>query len=272
MPIKKVTHSENSNKKRDCFFKIILNSREEHSQIFMPKRKSIIPKSKRDLSKKVKAKLIGKIGEISGVGCGDALYLRPYTDDEQLIEEISEATGEKKSAVAQKLLHLALHTSPNVRERESRQLELLDWLIVNEKHKAAQNDVAEARLERLEEHSKEIEKLLQATAENSRFTRIIVSEIYCMVSVCMSYANQIFTKLIEYFSPQEVERKNSTDFANRNILGLIEHSLTELEKLSEHHDLDLENEQPELLYLFTKIETIKSRLFSEPNQPTSQQN
>lgn len=238
----------------------------------MPKRKSIIPKSKRDLSKQVKGKLIGKISGISGVGFGDALYLRPYRDDEQLIEEIAEATEEKKSAVAQKLLHLALHTPIDERMRESRQIELLDWLIINEKHKAAQADVAAAKLERLEEHAIELEKLLKETTENSRFTRIIVSEIYCMVSICMSYANQIFTKLIEYFSPNEVERKNSTDFANRNILGLIEHSLTELEKLSEHHDLDLGNEQPELLYLFTKIETIKTRLLTEPNQPTSQQN
>lgn len=226
----------------------------------MPKRKSIIPKPKKDLSKKAKGNLIGKISEISGVGCGDALYLRPYKGDEQMIEEISEATGEKKSAVAQKLICLALHASRDGRERESRGIELLDWLITNEKYKAAQQDVAEARLERLEEHARELEKLLQAAAENSRFTRIIVSEIYCMVSVCMSYANQIFTKLIEYFSPHEVERKNSTDFANRNILGLVEHSLLELEKIAEHYELDLEEAEPELLYLFTKIEKIKERL------------
>ncbi len=235
----------------------------------MARRKSIIPKLKKDLSKRVKGKLIGKISEISGVGFGDSLYLRPYRDDEQMIEEIAEAIDEKKSAVAQKLLHLALHTPVDEKERESRQIELLDWLIINEKHKAVQNDVVDARLERLEEHAIELETLAKETAENSRYTRIIVSEIYCMVSICMSYANQIFTKLIEYFSPVEIERKNSTDFANRNILGLIEHSLTELEKFSEYHDLDPENEQPELLYLFTKIEKIKERLLSQPNQTIS---
>lgn len=238
----------------------------------MLRRKSIIPKPKKDLSKRIKGKLIGKISEISGVGSGDSLYLRPYRDDEQMIEEIAEAMDEKKSAVAQKLLHLALHAPVDERMRESRQLELLDWLIINEKHKAAQNDVMEARLERLEVHAIELEKLADETAENSRFTRIIISEIYCMVSICMSYVNQIFTKLIEYFSPNEVERNNSTDFANHNILGLIEHSLTELEKLTEHHDLDLENEvEPELLYLFTKIETIRERLLSQPNQKISEQ-
>lgn len=229
----------------------------------MPRRKSIIPKSKRDLSKRVKGKLIGKISEISGIGFGEALYLRPYLDDEQMIEEISEATGEKKSAVAQKLLHLALHIPVDERARESRQLELLDWLITNEKHKAAQNDEAQIRTERLEEHSRELEKFLREATENSRFTRIIVSEIYCMVNVCMSYSNQIFTKLIEYFSPVEIERKNSADFANRNILYLVEHSLSELEKIAEHHRMDLEENEPEMLYLFTKIEKIRERFLSE---------
>lgn len=214
------------------------------------------------MSKQVKGKLIGKISEISGVGFGDALYLRPYVDDEQMIAEISEATGEKKSAVAQKLIRLALQTLPDEQARESRQLELLDWLIINEKHKAARSDVAEVRLERLEEHAKELEKLLKEVAENSRFTKIIVSEIYCMVSVCMSYTNQIFTKLIEYFSPNEFEKNNSTDFANRNILGLVEHSLSELEKIAEHYKIDLEETEPEMLYLFTKIEKIKQRLIS----------
>jgi hypothetical protein len=72
--------------------------------------------------------------------------------------------------------------------------------------------------------------------------------------------NQIFTKLIEYFSPVEIEKKNSTDFANRNILGLVEHSLSELGKIAEHHNIDIESLEPEMLYLFTKIEKIRARL------------
>ncbi len=81
-----------------------------------------------------------------------------------------------------------------------------------------------------------------------------------MATICVSYLNQIFTKIIEYFSPIEIERKNSADFANRNVLGLIEHALSELEKMSEHHNFDSEAVEPEMLYLFTKIERIKARL------------
>ncbi len=87
----------------------------------------------------------------------------------------------------------------------------------------------------------------------------------------MSYLNQIFTKLIEYFSPVEIEKNNSTDFANHNILGLVEHSLSELEKIAEHHNLDIETVEPEILYLFTKIEKIKARLLPQSIQSNSEQ-
>jgi chloramphenicol O-acetyltransferase len=114
-----------------------------------------------------------------------------------------------------------------------------------------------------------MEALLQRAEENSRFTKILVSEIYCTANVCMSYLNQIFTKLIEYFSPVEIEKKNSTDFANRNILGLVTHSLSELEKIADHHGLNAENSDPEMLYIFTKIEKLKAKLLSSTIQSNS---
>lgn len=237
----------------------------------MQNAKDILEKSNNALRKQIKGKLIGKISTISGVGFGEALYLRPFKQDESLIEEIAEVTGEKKSAVAQKLLHLVLTASPSESERENRGLELLGWLINNEKHKSAERDVQTARLERLEEHAREMEILLRKAEENSRFTKILTSEIYCIANVCMSYLNQIFTKLIEYFSPVEIEKKNSTDFANRNILGLVEHSLSELEKIAEHHDFDIESVEPEMLYLFTKIEKIRARLLPSAIQSNTEQ-
>ena len=115
-------------------------------------------------------------------------------------------------------------------------------------------------IERLEEHAREMESYLTEMAEHSRFTRILASEIYCTSVVCMSYLNQIFTKLIEYFSPVEIEKKNSTDFANRNVIGLIEHALREIENLEAHHDSDSDIANAEMLYLFTKIEKLKQRL------------
>lgn len=220
------------------------------------------------MHEKKKRNLIGKMSEIGDEALGDSLYVRPFEQDAKMINEITRATGLKKGTVAQKLIRVALTGGRvNFAGERMREKELLEWMVNNEKHKAIKADVGEVRLERLEEHAKELEKTLREAAENSHFTRVLASEIYCATVVCMSYLNQIFTKLIEYFSPVEIEKKNSADFANRNILGLVEHSLTELEKLSLHHELELESIEPEMLYLFTKIEKIKARLLPPNGSP-----
>ncbi len=213
-----------------------------------------------------KRKLIRKINEIESGAAGNSLYVRPFETDERNIAEIANATGEKKSAIAQKLLHLALRGKQFDFGGENREKNLLEWLVNNERHKAMREDAIAVRIERLEEHARSLERTIENLHENTRLTRVLASEIYCATNICVSYLNQIFTKIIEYFSPFEIERKNSSDFANRNVLGLVEHSLNELEKLSEHHDLNLEEIRPETLYLFTKIERIKARLLPLNNQ------
>ncbi len=207
-----------------------------------------------------KERLIEAVGGVSSDVYGEPLYLRPYEQDDKLIAELARALGVKKAQIAQKLLHLALRDKTIELPNDKRQAEKLDWLIGREKHRAVQDDLQTARLERLEEHARQLERLIERSAENTRFVRVLTGEIFCITSVCMSYLNQIFRKLIEYLSPNEVEQKNSADFADRNILGLIEHSLVELEKIGEHHNLDLSEVEPEMLYLFTKIEKIKQRL------------
>ena len=207
----------------------------------------------------LKKKLIRKIENVEDDPLGDSLYLRPYKKDLEIINEISRVSNKKKSEIAQKLLRLALRGKKFEFSSEKDEVKKLDWLIFNEKHKIAERDVFAARLERLEEHARELEKTTKQTEENSHIIKMILTEIYCISVVCMSYLNQIFTKIIEYFSPVEIERKNSSSLANQNVLGLIEHSLAELEKLSEYYDFNLEILEPEELYLFTKIEIIKER-------------
>jgi len=216
-----------------------------------------------------KRKLIGKTNNIEAEVLGESMYVRPYKQDEKKIAELARASGEKKSVITQKLIRLALRGKQFDFTDEKSELKKLDWLINNEKHKLIKSDCLDARVERLEEHARTMEKLAQKQTENSYLTGVLVSEICCMTNVCMSYLNQIFTKLIEYFSPVEIEKKNSTDFANRNILGLVEHSLVELEKIAGHHNFEAEIIEPEMLYLFTKIEKIKAKLLQSSIQTNS---
>lgn len=200
------------------------------------------------------------MNEVSKETFGETLYFRPFAEDDEIINQIIIETGEKKSRVAQKLLHLAINGKQFDFDVDKRQLSKLDWLVNCEKHRAIKDDVRDALVERLEEHAREMKSRLTEITENARFTKILAGEIYCVAVVCMSYLNQIFTKIIEYFSPVEIEKKNSTEFANRNALGLIEHALSELENLEAHHDTGSEITQTEMLYLFTKIEKIRQRL------------
>ena len=209
-----------------------------------------------------KRKLIKKLSEVAGNTYGEPLYLRPYETDDKSIGEIARAAGVKKSAIAQKLLHLALAGKTYDFPSEKQELNKLEWLITNEKHKLIRADVFDARLERLEEHARQMETLNQKTAENSHFIRILISEIYCMTNVCMTFLNEIFTRIVEYFSPVPIEKQNSVAFANRNVLVLVEHSLAELKRMSQHYDPELEEIEPELLYIFTKIEKLRRRILS----------
>ena len=209
-------------------------------------------------------KIIGKMNEVSKETFGETLYFRPFAKDDEVINQIIRQTGEKRCQVAQKLLRLAIEGKQFDFDTDKKHLSKLDWLVNCEKHRAIKDDVRDALVERLEEHAREMESRLLEIAENARFTKVLASEIYCVAVVCMSYLNQLFTKIIEYFSPVEIEKKNSTDFANRNALGLIEHALAELENLEAHHDTNSENTQTEMLYLFTKIEKIRQRLLPMP--------
>ena len=210
-----------------------------------------------------KRKVIEKTNGISSNSFGEALYFRPYQADDKTISEIARSTGEKKSAVAQKLVHIAL-SGKQVKFGKNRAEEKLDWLIKNERHRTAKADVVDTRIDRIEEHGKQTEDLLTQIVETSRQTLILTTEVFCMTNVCVSYLNQIFTKLLEFLSPVELERTNSSTFANHNIQGLIEHAMTDLKALGEHYSGPPSDFLPEALYLFTKIEKIKERLATSP--------
>lgn len=238
----------------------------------MLKKNNILEKSEQDYQLKTKTNLVEKIKDLSSSTYGEALYFRPFGDDDLMIEEIAQIMNEKKSAVAQKLLHLVLRTAPRLSMRENRQIELLEWLVENAKHRSAADEHLTARIERLEEHAGETETILKRTEESSHFIKMLVMEIYGLTTICVTFLNQIFTRLVEYFSPVEIEKKNSVEFANRNVLGLIKHALSELEKIAAHHHLSSDEIEPEMLYLFTKIDILKTRLLTDNISFGSEQN
>lgn len=204
-------------------------------------------------------KVIKKIDGISARSFGGALYFRPFSGDDKAIEQIAASTGESKSAVLQKLVRCAL-TGENVKIGEDETEEKLDWLIRNERRRSAVEGPVAERLARLEEFARETEERLDVLSENALASLALAREIFCMTDVCVSYLNQIFTKLLEFLSPLEIERRKSSDFANRNILALIEHSLSDLEGFAEHHRMHHQHAVIESPFFATKLEKIYDRI------------
>ena len=86
------------------------------------------------------------MNEVQSDFTGNSLYVSPFQKDKQSISEIARTTGEKKSAIAQKLLHLALCGKQIDFADENREKNLLEWLVNNEKYKAVKADVQEAKV------------------------------------------------------------------------------------------------------------------------------
>ena len=217
-----------------------------------------------------KRNLIEKTSGVSVESFGGPLYFRPFLSDDKTITEIAKSTGEKKSAIAQKLVHTAL-SGKQAKFGENRTEEKIDWLIRNERNRIVNIEAVDNRLSRLEEHCKQTEEMLLEVTDTSHQTAFLATEMFCMTNICVSLLNQIFTKLLEFLSPVELERTNSTTFANQNILGLIENSMADLEALGDHYNSSLSNVPPEALFLFTKIEKLKERLSNSPMSVTRDQ-
>lgn len=215
------------------------------------------------MKEREKRNLIEKTSGIRIESFGGPLYFRPFLADDRTISEIAKSTGEKKSAIAQKLVHIAL-SGKQAKFGENRTEEKIDWLIRNERNRSVNIEAVDNRLNRLEEHSKQTEEMLLEVAEDSRQTAFLATEVFCMTNICVSLLNQIFTKQLEFLSPVELERTNSTTFSNQNILGLIENSMADLEALGNHYNSSLSNVPPEALFLFTKIEKLRERLSNSP--------
>lgn len=209
------------------------------------------------MRRREREKIIEKTLDFSGFTFGEPLYFRPFETDGKKIAEISKFTGEKKSAVAQKLVHLAL-AGKDIKFSESRLEEKLDWLIKNVRQSGAVDENIATQLEEISERLETTQNEVNELVKNAARTFAITTEIFCMTSITISSLNQIFTKLLEFLSPIEVERKHSVDIANQAMAALIEHSVDDLHRCNSHHGIEQFERSSDDLYIYSKIEKLKN--------------
>lgn len=209
------------------------------------------------MRKRERENIINKTAGFSETSYGQPLYLRPFETDDKKIAEISRFSGERKHAIAQKLIHLAL-TGKNFKLAENNLEEKIDWLIKTERQNRSNDEATVERLDEICERLGDIETMLGPLSENARTSSRISLELYCMLSIAVSSLNQIFAKLLEFLSPIEVERSRSFDVANGAMANLISHSILDLEKCTAFHELGKCAEP----FIGTKKAKLKERITS----------
>ena len=114
-----------------------------------------------------------------------------------------------------------------------------------------------------------MESELENALELLRQASSLTTEISSMSSMSISSLNLVFTKLIEYSSPETSDRKQSVVIASTAMAELIEHAVSDLKKCLLFHEHVAGNESLHNSYLATKVRILKQRIDSLP-KPANQ--
>ena len=196
---------------------------------------------------------------------GRPISVRPYDEDHKKLDEISAETGENKAAIVRRMIHFAL----NERRQHfaaGRCQEKLDWLVRTGRQNETVNFSLAENLVAIGESVERVETELENLSDLLQIVTSLITEIYSMSSMSISSLNLVFTKLIEYASPEPKDRKESVVIASTAMADLIGHAVTDLRKCLLFHEHVTGDESLSKSYLGTKIQILKQRIESLPQR------
>lgn len=199
---------------------------------------------------------------------GKSIFVRPYDSDLKKIVELSLDTGEAKSAIARKLIQRALSEN-QWKVKQDRFENKLDWLISTCRENQSELHSISEQIGDLNAKEDLSREAIKTMSENAMTSTTLIREVYCMLSITVSSLNQIFTKLLEFSSPNQPERQHSIDIGNAALANLIAHSILDLHKCAAFHGLKLDFNSGADLYVGTKIQVLKERLSGGSLNPKS---
>lgn len=207
--------------------------------------------------------IVGKLDEIEYEKCGGSLYLRLLESDEKKIEDLAKLSGEKRSVIAQKLIHAALSNDRidlGPRKLESK----VDSLIKYDREARLVFEMIfdrlSDRLNDLDERVGSVEEKLETSQEDRQSSTVLLREVYCMLNVAVSSLDLTLSKLIEYASPNDLERTNCGLVADTVMAKLLAHSVRDLARCFTFHNIDFDENLANELYVPTKIKPLKERI------------
>ena len=101
----------------------------------------------------------------------------------------------------------------------------IDWIIRTERENQTDLRNLLSLFDGLNEQTERLSDNVKSLSDDSLNTTVLLREAYCMLNITVSSLNQIFTRLLEFLSPNQSERENSIDIGNAFLANLIAHSI-----------------------------------------------
>lgn len=200
--------------------------------------------------------ILARMDEAPDTKPGQPICIRPFSTDDEKLDEIVKETGEVKSSLVRRMIRFALSD-----KRESfasdRCQGKLDWLI---KHGRKGDDVSSqmaSRIDSILDRLEAVENEVKVLAENSRQVTTFLREFYCMTSILVSSQNLTLTRLLEFSSPSPNEREQAVLIAAAARANQIGEAVKDLTQFAAFHDMHFGDDDPDQLFLLTKVKAIK---------------
>lgn len=209
----------------------------------------------------------GKLGNETDQRQGRPMCIRPYLSDEKKLDEITEETGEGKAAIVRRMIRFALSDKQqNFATNQCR--DKLDWLIKNGRGNPEGSTILNSRIEEILERLGSLENRIENISDILHQLAFLLREIYCLSSISFSSQNLIFTRLLEFSSPDAEERQQSVIIAAAALGNQIAQAVKDLNKLEVFHGIDSEQDRPHDFYILTKIKAIQDLVAAHSSRPT----
>jgi len=214
--------------------------------------------------------ILARMDETEDATPGEPICIRPFSTDDEKLDEIVKETGEVKSSLVRRMIRFALSDQRGSFASDRCQGKL-DWLI---KHGRKSDDVSSQIGKQLDDilaGLEAVENEVKILAENLRPLPTFLRELYCMTSILVSSQNLMLTRLLEFSSPNPKEREQAVLIAAAARANQIGEAVKDLTQFAAFHDIHLSDGTLDELYLLTKVKAIKdliaaSSLHSNPRK------
>ncbi len=187
---------------------------------------------------------------------GEPICIRPFSTDDEKLDEIVKETGEVKSSLVRRMIRFALSDQRGSFASDRCQGKL-DWLIKQGRKSDDVSSQVGKQLDDIRERLEAVENEVKNVAENLRSLPTFLHELYCMTSILVSSQNLTLTRLLEFSSPSPKEREQAVLIAAAARANQIGEAIKDLSQFAAFHNIRFGDDDSDQLFLLTKVKAIK---------------